>query len=326
MMPYTSQADKGIDLSIIIVNYNTSRLLKQCLQSIYDTTTEDWGFEIFLVDNASSDDSVEMVRSHFPQVKLLINPAPLGFTRAVNRPLSVGMGRYFLLIHPDVKLLPGAMQEMLSFLATRSQVGVVGANLMYPDNGGYNLCAIKRISVRQELVEFTWAAFHSVIQIWPWLRKSFDKEQAAYYWDHQATVESELIWNACMMFKREVLEAIGNFCEDFYVWFADTDWCYKVKNAGWQMYYLLNAKVVHYEQQSGNFLDSQLVRYKVRPALVNRSLNKDRYTLLKRHYSPFRVWLRKVIDIAFAWITFLKLAQLRVFAPARHRSTLDLTR
>lgn len=313
-----------VDLSIIIVNHNTIRLLQQALQSIYDTIGG-LNVEVFVIDNASSDGSVEMVRSQFPQVKLLVNSVGLGFAKAANRGLAEGKGDYFLVAHPDVKFLPGTIQEMRDFLAAQPQVGVVGGNLIYPD-GSFNRCAIKRSSVRQELVEFSYITFRSPIKRLSALRTWFDKEQDSYHWDHQAVAESELIWNACMMFKREVLEQVGGFYEEFFIWFADTDWCYRVRNAGWRACYLPQAKLIHYEKQSTGLLDSQAVRYKIRPALVQNALNKDRYILLKRHYRPPFLWFKKSLDLATLWLTVLKLALLRVFAPGRYRSTLDLTR
>ncbi len=319
-----SESSEKIDLSIIIVNHNTTRLLEQCLQSIFETV-EDLRLEIFVIDNASSDGSVEMVRAEFPQVRLLVNSIGLGFARAANRGLVEARGDYLLTAHPDIKFLPGAMQAMLGFLTTHPEVGVVGGNLIYPD-GNYNRCAIKRSSVRQELVEFSYTIFRSPIKAIPWLRSWFDKERDSYYWDHQAVSQSDLIWNACMMFKREVYERMGGFYEEFFIWFADTDWCYRVRNAGWQACYLPQAEFIHYEKQSTGYLNSDLVRYKIRPTLVQSALNKDRYILLKRHYSPFFLWFKKALDFATVWLTVGKLVLLRVFAPRRYRSTLDLTR
>jgi hypothetical protein len=320
----SATANSKIDLTIVIVNHNTKRLLQQCLQSIGETTN-DLALEIIIVDNASADGSVEMVRTEFPHVQVIANAEGLGFARAANQALALGKADYFLISHPDIKFLPGAVQEMCTFLKTHPQVGIVGANLVYPD-GSYCPCAYKKHSMRQDLGDFVYSTLRSLIKRSPWLKRRFEQERNSYYWDHQAASQSDLIWNACMMFKRRVLETVGNFHEEFYIWFADTDWCYRAQSAGWQMYYLSQAQVVHYEKQSANYVDNNLVRYKIRPALVQRTLNKDRYILLKRHYSPYFLWFRKSIDAVSAGITSFKLVLLRFFAPSRYGSTLDSTR
>lgn len=316
-MNFPLNTHQKIDLSIVIVNHNTKRLLQQCLQSISETVT-DLVIEIFVVDNASSDGSLEMVRTEFPQVQLIANSEGLGFARAANLALAKGRGSYFLILHPDIVLKPGAVQEMYTFLKTQPKVGIVGANLIYPD-GSYCPSAYKKHSMRQDLIDFIYTSFRSPIKIFPWLNRKFAQERNAYYWDHQATAESDLIWNACMMFKREVLETVGNFYEGFYVWFADTDWCYRAKKMGWQMYYLVGAGVLHYEKQSANYIDNEMVRYKVKSRLMQKAVDRDRYTLLQRHYSPFFLWLKKTLDFASECILSGKLALLRVFAPSRYR-------
>jgi GT2 family glycosyltransferase len=259
-----------------------------------------------------------MVRAEFPQVQLIANSEGLGFAKAANLALAKGRGSYFLISHPDIVLKPGAVQEMYTFLKTQPKVGIVGANLIYPD-GSYCPSAYKKHSMRQDLIEFIYASFRRPIKLFPGLNRKFDQERKTYYWDHQTTAESDLVWNACMMFKREVLETVGNFYEGFYIWFADTDWCYRAKAMGWQMYYLVEAQVIHYEKQSANYIDNEIIRYKVKPRLMQKAVDRDRYMLLQRHYSPFFLWLKKILDLTSTCILYSKLALLRVFAPSRYR-------
>lgn len=313
-----------VTLSVVIVNHNTKRLLEQCLRSLYETIGG-LAVEIFVVDNASSDDSVEMIESNFPQVKLIANSEGLGFARAANLALARGKGDYFLIAHPDIEFEPGTVHKMLSYLQTHDRVGIVGANLVYPD-GSFNSCGITRHSIRQELIEFLHNSLRSMINASPRLQEQFRRVRAPYYWDHRSVKESEQIWNACMMVRRDVLEMIGAFYDGFYIWFADTDLCYRAKNAGWQLYYLPDAKITHYEKQSGQYIDNDLVVYKVKSMLVQDAVNKDRYMLLKRHSSPLFLWFKRGLDVTFLAITVIKLALLRIFAPARYRSVVGLTR
>lgn len=309
LVPQASEPNQKVDLSIIIVNFNTRRLLQQCLQSIYNATGG-LGIEVFVVDNASSDDSVEMIRSQFLQVRLITNSKDLGFSRAANLALAEGQGDYFLVAHPDITFMSDTIREMLSFLATHPQVGIVGGNFLYPD-GSYNDCLIKRLSIRQEIAEFVYYSFRRIVGWFPWIYERLKEQRDLFYWDHQTTAESEVIWSACMMFKREVLETIGSFCEEFFVWFTDFDWCYRATDAGWKACYLLEARVIHYEQKSHNYLDDELVSYKVDGFLVRNPENADRYTLLQRHHSLFFLWLSKVIDTLSLWRTLLRRTLLR---------------
>ena len=296
MTHWQSQGIEEVDLSIIIVNWNTGRLLEQCIQSIYDTA-EGLRIEIFVVDNASSDNSVQIIHSQFPHVRLITSGENLGFSRAANLALAEGVGDCILVAHPDVKFLPGALHDMLSFLSAQPRAGIVGGNLFYPD-GRYNSCPVEGRSIRREFLQFGRGSFRSIERILPWLYERLDKTYGSFFWDHQTTAESDAIWNACMMFKREVLEEIGNFCEEFFVWFADIDWCLRAKIAGWKAYYLSSAKVIHYEVQSGDYLNSELTHYKVRWHLIRQAINRDRYTLLRRYNNPTLLWLSKILDTA----------------------------
>ena len=307
----------NIDLSIVIVNHNTRRLLQQCLQSIYDTI-DGLNFEIFVVDNASSDGSQDMIRTQFPEVKLIANAVGLGFTRAVNMGLAGGNGNYFLVSHPDIKFLSGTIHQLHAYLSTHAQVGIVGGNLTYPD-GSYNPCPIARRSLRRELVDFFSTSFRFISKRWPWLQGKLKRARSSFYWDHQSDTESDVIWNACMMFKREVLETVGNFCEEFYIWYSDSDLCYRAQDAGWQLFYLRDAPVIHYEKQSSDYLDDmEEINYKTtwNPG-VEKKVDKDRYTLLKRHYSPAFLWFRKILETASLWRRNIALTLRRVFVSSR---------
>jgi GT2 family glycosyltransferase len=293
------------ELSIVIVNHNTGQLLQTCLQSLYDTMGT-LNCEIFVMDNASSDGSVEMVRSQFPQVRLITHSEGLGFTRAANLALRQGQANYFLISHPDVQYLPGTLQEMLKALSAEPSIGIVGANLLYPD-GSYNPCSIVKCSARRMLIQSGYSSFKRYHLTVPWLYPNLRKAQATLFWDHQADTESESIWNACMMLKREVIETVGGFHEEFFVWFSDADLCYRAKNAGWKLVYLVKPKVIHYEKQSTPYLDNELVSYKVawNPA-VERLVAQDRLTLIRRHFGLSQQWFAKSFDACRYWIRYLR--------------------
>src|SRR3990170_6792304 len=122
----------SMDLSIIIVNWNTRDLLEKCLQSVYDTV-QGLNFEVFVVDNGSSDGSVDMVRQHFPQVRLIGNQENLGFARANNQAIRESIGRYVSLLNSDAFLSGDAIQQMAHLMEIHPAIGIVGANLYSPD-------------------------------------------------------------------------------------------------------------------------------------------------------------------------------------------------
>jgi GT2 family glycosyltransferase len=282
-----------IDLSVIFVNWNTGRLLCQGIQSVLDTV-QGLETEVIVVDNSSTDGSIELLQLYFPQVRLIICAENMGFARAVNIALVEALGKNFLIAHPDVEFQPKAIGEMFSFLQSHPEVGIVGGNLLYPD-GTYNQCSISKRLVRREFVEFGYP-FRNIDEKITKLYKRFGKERVSLYWDHEVLTESENVWNACMMFRKELLDSIHNFYEVFFVWFADTDWCYRAKSAGWKIYYLPQAKVIHYERQSGKYLDNEQTAYKVNSKFVAEAIRKDKELLIKRHFSYFHLLLSRVIN------------------------------
>jgi GT2 family glycosyltransferase len=323
--PLAFELKPKVDLSIIIVNYNTRLLLQKCIQSIYDTA-RDVSLEILVVDNGSSDHSVEMIQTQFPEVKLIANSEDLGFSRSANLALARGRGDCFLVAHADITFMPEALQRMLSFLKKHPQVGLVGCKLLYPDGSYNDYCRMKRLSPCREMVTFLYFPLRKIMTILPWLDKKFPfickkiKSSAdSIYWNHDHTTESQIIWNACMMFKKEVLQAIGNFCEDFFIWFADMDWCYRATRAGWKAYYLAGAKVIHYERQSGHFLDSKLVDYKINWLATRDHTNADKYRLLRRHHCSLFLHFMKGMDTASLWATRMKLILLKMFLSFRKK-------
>ncbi len=282
----------NIDISIIFVNWNTVRLLLQAVQSVLNTI-KDLKAEIIIVDNSSTDDSNNIIRSHFTQVKLINCANNIGFARAANIALAEASGNYFLIAHPDIEFQPRAIYEMFLFLKAHPEVGIVGGNLIYPD-GTYNHCYITGRSIRLELIEFGFP-INNIDEMITKLYKLFGKVRLSLYWNHESLSESNTIWNACMMFRRELLESVYKFDEAFFVWFADTDFCFRAKKAGWKMYLLPQAKVIHYEIQSGSYLENNQTLYKTNSIIVADAMSKDQGLLIRLHYGFFHLLLNRII-------------------------------
>ncbi len=231
-----------VDLSIIIVNWNVKDILKTCLKSIYEEDTT-ISLEVFVVDNASSDSSAEMVLVDFPQVKLIMNKKNFGFAKANNQAIQKSNGRYVLLLNPDVIVFPDTFSKMVSFMDTHFDVGVSGCKILKPD-GNFQVSA--RDHFPSLLSEFTYSSFfrggHPLGRI---VSRHFFS-----YWEHDYTREVSCVIGTCLMVRREAIDQVGLLDEEFYIYVEDTDWCYRMKQAGWKINFISDAKIIHYGGQS----------------------------------------------------------------------------
>lgn len=247
-----------LDLSIVIVNWNVSALLRRCLHSILDAAVPDasvpgvWyerfpalpalRFEILVVDSASSDDSVPMLRREFPAVRLYPSAANLGYTGGNNLGIQESGGRYILLLNADTEVLDGALSRMVAYADGHPGVGIVGPQLLWPD-GSVQSSRRRFPTLYTALVESTF------VQKWfpahPALRRY-------YAWDRPDDVVGEVDWvtGACVLVRREVVEQVGVLDAAFFMYSEELDWQKRIKAAGWRVLYLPTAQVVHHEGKS----------------------------------------------------------------------------
>lgn len=281
-----------MDITVFIVNYNTCALLEKCLESIFDTKG-DLNVEVLIADNNSADGSLEMIRTKFPQVALKCYAENMGFTKAINPLLSRGKGEYYLMLHPDLKLMPGTLKCFLEFFESHPRVGVLGGNLYYPD-GTPNSCEVLCPGFKSDLLCFAGRAFGKL----PGIRKLVGDFNLVE-WSHETTSRVNWVWNACMMIRRGVLEQIGYFDEDFFVWYADWDLCKRATNAGWSVCYVHSAKAIHYERQSPDeaFAAKEEIRYKVDGWHSAAMMIRDRHIFVKKHCGYRSILGIRVIDV-----------------------------
>lgn len=241
-----------MDLSIIVVNYNTQELLAQCLESIYRKMSH-LNYEILVVDNASSDGSADMVKQRFPEVKLIENHKNLGFATANNQALRQAEGKHILLLNSDTIALPSTVEMMRDFISHNPMVGAVGCKILNPD---FTVEATARRFPRPLNALF---GRKSV------LTKLFPKNRFSGAYLACLNVNSEIPFEvdwvsaACMMVKREIIEEVGLLDEDFFMYWEDADWCYRIKAAGWKIYYVPGAQIIHLEGASSNGKDNKLI-------------------------------------------------------------------
>jgi hypothetical protein len=234
-----------IDLTVVIVNWNVRDLLRCCLQSIEAEASQAVGgfaLEIVVVDNASTDGSVEMVRAEFPHVRLIANDKNRGFTVANNQGLALGQGRYLLLLNPDTEVTGGALATMVRSMDGHPEIGALGPQLRYPD-GSLQSSRRRFPTFATALVEST------VVQEW-W---GDNRVLRRYYMadtPDDAIQSVDWLVGACLLVRRQAYEQVGGLDEDFFMYSEEMDWCRRIKDAGWLVVYLPTATVVHHEGRS----------------------------------------------------------------------------
>jgi N-acetylglucosaminyl-diphospho-decaprenol L-rhamnosyltransferase len=230
-----------IDLSIVILNWNVCELLDRCLASL---RSDHYALEIIVVDNASHDDSVALVREKYPRATLIANTENRGFTGGNNQGIAAARGRYILVLNPDTEVLANALDCLVRYLDDHPGVGALGPQLLNPDR------SIQ--SSRRRFPTLTTAFFEST-----WLQGLAPKQiLAQYYMDDVPPDQAhEVDWlnGACTVFRREVLDRVGGYdAQNFFMYSEELDLCRRVKEAGWKIVYLPEAQVVHYVGQSSD--------------------------------------------------------------------------
>ena len=225
-----------MDLSIIIVNWNTKTLLLQCLESL-SQTREGVEREVFVFDNASTDGSRAAVGERFPEVNFIQNQINLGFAKANNQALKLSKGKYVLLLNPDTQIKKGSIEEMVLFMNAHPEVGVVGGQLLNSDGSKQNSIA-NFPSLATELLN------KSLLR---WL---FPKQFPGKERDYLKPIEVDSVIGACMIVRREAIEQVGILDEDYFLFLEETDWCYRMKRDGWKIYNLPQAEIYHFQGQS----------------------------------------------------------------------------
>jgi GT2 family glycosyltransferase len=233
----TKLAGNKTELSIIIVNWNTRDLLRQCLQSIIDTTRRT-RFEVWVVDNGSTDGSPEMVAQEFPQVHLVRNDANLGFAKANNIAIQKSRGRYVCLINSDVQVLGGCLDRLFEYLEQNPKTALAGPRLLNPDRSLQISC-------------------YGFPAVWNTLCHSFGLDQLfprsnrlgglyRKYWPYDRVRPVEVISGSFCMVRRAAIEQVGLLDENFFMYMEDFDWCKRFYDADWQIGYFPPAQAIHF--------------------------------------------------------------------------------
>jgi N-acetylglucosaminyl-diphospho-decaprenol L-rhamnosyltransferase len=232
------------DLSIVIVNWNTRDLLRDCLKSVYESEGS-FTFETVVVDNCSQDGSCAMVGDEFPQVHVIESEINGGYAYANNLGLRRFHARYYLLLNSDTVLPPHALEQMLEFMDTHPKAGMAGPKLVLAD-GSLDLACRRSFPT----VENSFYKLFGLSRLFP-KSKRFGRYNLTYL-DPDETAEVDSVVGAFMMVRGEVIEQVGGLDESYFMYAEDLDWALRAKQAGWKVYYYPEVTVLHYKASEQN--------------------------------------------------------------------------
>jgi N-acetylglucosaminyl-diphospho-decaprenol L-rhamnosyltransferase len=277
------------DLSIVIVSYNTRQLLKECLGSVYASLAESTLVsEVTVVDNASRDGSAAMVRKHFPQVRLIVNEDNRGFAAANNQALrAIGYGtgdirhtpppKYVMLLNPDTLVSGSALTTLVHFMDENPRAGACGARLLHSD-GSFQHSAFAFPTLFQVFLDFFPINYRLTDS-----RLNGRYPRRLYQAGKPFSIHHPL--GAALMVRRETIAQVGPLDEQFFIYCEEIDWCLRIKGAGWSIWCVPKAQIVHHVAQStSQFRDEMFA-----------ALWKSRFQLFEKHYSRLFQWAARSI-------------------------------
>ena len=240
-----------MDISFIIVNWNTRDLLRGCLDSIA-ITVKIPTYEIIVVDNASSDGSTDMLAREYPSVQVIANAENRGFGAANNQAFAVMKGRYALLINTDAVLTEGAVEKLWRFAEAHPRAAIVCGQLLNADGSKQNSIAafptLLSLCLNTSLLEYL-----------------FPGRYPSKRYEHREPLEVESAIGACMMVRSQALKEVSFFDERYFFFFEETDLAYAMKRAGWAVYQVPDAHIYHFQGQSiGHNTQSRIEFYRSR--------------------------------------------------------------
>lgn len=229
-----------LDLSVIILNYNTKELLKDCLNSIKKAKKNNYSWEIIVVDNASTDGSAEMVKKEFPEMKLIVNEKNLGFAAGNNVGVKKSSGKYVLFLNPDTIVQPETFSMMIDFMKRYSKTGAATCRVELP-SGKLDYACHRGFPTPWNALTY----FSGLAKIFPKV-----KCLAGYTLSHLPLEKTHQIDSACgafLMVRRKAGKEINWWDEDYFWYGEDLDFCYRLKQKNWPIFFVPKTKIIHYK-------------------------------------------------------------------------------
>ncbi len=283
-----------MQLSVIIVNWNTCQLLDRCLNALSTELRNQNLFqnlsEVFVIDNASKDGSAAMAQKKYPWVKLTKNKENTGFARANNQALKLATGNYILLLNPDTEIYPNAIGTLISFLDHHPQAGIVAPQLINTDGSIQASC--------RAFPTFAGLSFEllGLSRMMPLGSKA--RSYKMLDWKHDDERQVDQPEGACLLIRKEIFSQIGSFDEGFFMLFEEVDWCYRAKKAGWEIWFTPTARVLHHMGQAINQVKTKMIL----------SSHRGLYRYWYKHHRQERQYLDAIVYGALMLLAYYRIA------------------
>jgi GT2 family glycosyltransferase len=288
-----------MDCSIIILSFNTKDLTVNAIRSVFSSKTG-YHYEIIVVDNASADNSVQFIRNEFPQVQLIENKMNVGFAKANNQGMKIAKGKYVLLLNSDTIVEPDTLDVMIRFMNEHPRIGASGCKIVLPDGSLDKAC--KRGFPTPS------ASFYYVFglsRMFP-NNPKLNQYQLGHL-DPDRDYPVDCLVGAFMMVRREAIDRVGLLDEDFFMYGEDIDWCYRIKQSGWEIYYYPYVRITHYKGASSRKKPFKII-YEFHRAMV---------LFHRKHYQKQYSWLINVLVYAGISVKFTLSLLLNRFGSVR---------
>jgi N-acetylglucosaminyl-diphospho-decaprenol L-rhamnosyltransferase len=269
-----------IDVSVVIVNCNTRELLYECLSSL-ELEGPSISLEIILIDNGSTDGSVELVKERFPDTILQLNRENEGFARPNNDGMRLARGRFFFLLNSDARITPGSISTLVSFLDARPGVGACGPMLLYPDG-----------RLQRSLCDFhtLWTHVSDMLfldRLFRGNRFFAGGEMTTYRYDESRAQKANSIMGAAVLVRRETVAACGAFDEKLSIYYNEMDWFKRMRDGGWEVWYVPESRVFHHRGSTAAKVNWNLE--------LHREMYRNVFHYFRKHYGPPAVTVYRVL-------------------------------
>ncbi len=256
-----------MDITVIIVSYNTKDLLRDCLNSVFETV-DGIACEVIVVDNDSRDGSVGMVNQAYPGVTVIRNRRNRGFGAAVNQGLEIMKGRYVLLLNTDALLTKGAVRDLFEFMENHPDAAMACGQLRNPDGSKQNSIA-------------NFPSLITLLTNAPLLEYFFPAKYPSKRYEFKEPIEIDSGVGACLIVRESAIDEVGKLDERFFFFFEETDWARSMRKAGWRIYFVPTANIYHLQGQSiGGNVWSRIEFYRSRDQYFKKWFSHPHYLVL----------------------------------------------
>jgi len=273
------------DVSISITNFNSGDYLNNCIGSIMESIRQH-SYEIIVVDDASSDKSIDIVHKKYPQVKVIENKINLGYVKSNNIGIRASSGKYVMSLNNDTKVSGKAVDSLINFMDKNPDAGAVGPKLLNSD-GSTQLQARRSFPTPLNSLFY----FFGLSKLFP--KNRILGGYLLTYIDDRKTLEVDSVCGAAMIVRKEVIDKVGLMDENYIMYGDDIDWCYRIKQAGWKVYYLPESEIIHYGGRGGSRRQSYRNIFEFYRSMA---------IFYKKHYSKNNFFLLNYVVYAGIWL------------------------